>query len=117
MCPSALHLWFNVRWRILDARTTVAANEIYTAPRNAERIGFVLASGGAAINYRPAVFGANVVQNIYLPAAPNPWKPITIAEFGQLILEPWDFTLTALGNSYVVAELFTPKDFKNEVIG
>ena len=117
VCPSALHLWFNVRARLLDARTTAGANEVYTAPRNAERIGFILASGGAAISYRPTQFGPNVVTEIYTPAGANAVKPITIAQYGQLILEPWDFVLTALGNTYAVWELFTPATLKNEIIG
>lgn len=116
MCPNAVHFWFNVRSRILDQRVTALANEVFTCGRNAERIGFLIGSGGGNVNYRPAQWGATVNSNIWGPGAGNPQKKITILEYGQLITEPWDFTLQTALVGYIIVELYTPKDFVNEIM-
>lgn len=116
MCPAAVHFWFNVRNRILDQRTTAVANELVTVPRNSERIGFLIGSGGGNVNYRPTQWGAAVNSNIWGPAAGNPLKPITIFEYGNLITEPWDFNLQTALVGYIIVELYTPANFLNEIM-
>lgn len=106
----------NVRYRVLDSRTTVGANEVYTAPNNSERIGFLLMGNGGTINYKPSSIAGGISFATFSTGATVPFRPITVAEHGNMILEPWTFTMVNLGNSYAIIELYTPKDFKNEVL-
>lgn len=117
MCPAAVHFWFNVRVQKLADVTTVGASVLFTAPRNPERIGFLFGSGGGNINYRPTSWGASVSAGIFSPAGANPLPEITIARFGQIIVEPWDFNCVTFPNNYTIWEMVTPAGFKNEVIG
>lgn len=85
--------------------TTGAANVETLIPRNPKRYGFVIASGGGAINYRPTLFGSGVNFGIYAPGAANTPGVLTIEHFAQLIFEPWTFTLVTAGNTYTIFEL------------
>lgn len=116
MCPAAVHFWFNVRARQIDAQSTVGASITFTAPRNAERVGFILSSQGGNINYRPTQFALGTFVQTFTLAGTAPFRPITIFEYGNLIVEPWDFVYVSFPNSYSVWELFTPANFQNEIM-
>ena len=116
MCPAAMKLWFNARSRQLDVQTTVAASLSFTAPRNSERIGFLLAATGGVFQVRPSQFPTGTLLLQVQSSGLMPWKPITIAEFGNLITEPWDFIYSTFPQTYTVWELYTPAWAINEVM-
>lgn len=117
MCPKSIELWFEMRNRLLVSQTTVAANETYTSPRNSERVGFFFGCTSGNIGYAPAGGVANLLFGQFTISTATPFKPITIAEYGNLITEPWTFTFSAIGFTYNVYELYTPAWLVNRLMG
>lgn len=112
MCPAGYRFYRDGMLRRLIDRTTVAPNEVLTVGPNPERVGFVLATGGGVMQFRPTTFGVNVIAGSYNPGGFTQPQDLTIERYGQLILLGWDFILQNAGNSYQVWEIRTPKDFQ-----
>ena len=112
MCKGGFEFWRNIREVALVSRAATGANEVVVAPANPNRVGFVLGSGGATINCRPQKFTAAANAILFVPATTNPYPALTVATWGQLMFQPWEFVLTAVGNFYNIAELVLPAEYK-----
>lgn len=112
MCPEG-YRFIRTAWpKVLINRPAAGANELVQVPANPERVGFVLGTGTGQMYYRPRIMGAGNQAGVYAPLTATQTQPLTADQWGQLIVEAWDFTLVSIGNNYCIIELSTTPDFK-----